>query len=125
MKDCCSSPTSDEVGPTCSSRSVLEPASAPAEAGCCAGPSPCASKPSFVTTAPIVPAHTHFAGDDCCSAKGDEIAALVEPVAVAAEKVGEVADIVGRMVLVLDDDDAVRSVTAEELREVRDQVFNA
>ncbi len=52
-------------------------------------------------------------------------AALVEPVAVAAEKVGEVADIVGRMVLVLDDDDAVRSVTAEELREAGCSVLEA
>ena len=78
MKDCCSPPTSDEVGPTCSSQSVLEPASASAAAGCCAGPTPCASTPSFVTAAPIVPAQTHFAGDDCCSAKGDEIAALGE-----------------------------------------------
>lgn len=52
-------------------------------------------------------------------------ATLAEPVVVVAEKVEAAVDVVGRTVLVLDDDDAVRSVTAEELREAGCHVLEA
>lgn len=73
MSDCCPSfakPSSDAPEKAvCSSR---PPSPAPTDAQyCCSGPTACGS------TNETEPAPTaHLAGDDCCSAKGDEIAAL-------------------------------------------------
>ncbi|MBN8529137.1 MAG: cation transporter [Caulobacterales bacterium] len=78
MKDCWSTSIADEAGSTCSSKRVPEPVPATAVEDCCAGASTCASTPATTATAPVLPVETHVAGDDCCSAKGDEIAALGE-----------------------------------------------
>lgn len=80
MKECCSIPA-DAAATSCSGEpSVTPPAvgATPAATSCCAGSELGAPPIAVAAPAPIVPVGAHFAGDDCCSAKGDEIAALGE-----------------------------------------------
>lgn len=70
MKDCCSpSPSAD-----LDRKIETAPPVRPETAACCAS-TVCDSESAITAATGVAPA-AHFAGDDCCAAKGDEIAAL-------------------------------------------------